>query len=66
MSDKKADEQRAALSRRRVALGLFAVLIAAAVPTASYAQNEIYERGRRRARRSGRRRRRCSYHSRRC
>ncbi len=63
MTDRKALEQRAVLSRRRVALGLFAVLITAAAPTASFGEVEIYEQDVRRRRR---RRRRCSYHSRRC
>jgi hypothetical protein len=63
MSNRKADKQRVALSRRRVAQGLFALLITAAVPTASYAEDEIYEYHRRRRHA---RRRRCSYHSRRC
>ncbi len=65
MSDRKIRKQHAALSRRRVALGLIAALIVAAVPTMSHGEEEIYRGYRRRGRRR-RRRRRCSYHVRRC
>jgi len=61
MTDKKALEQRVALSRRRVAFGFISVLIMATVPTVSRAEEQIYERRPRR-----RRRRRCTYHPRRC
>ncbi len=61
MTDEKALERRAALSRRRVALGLIAVLITAAAPTVSRAEEEVLDYHRRRGRR-----RRCAYHPRRC
>jgi len=64
MTDRKTRKRHAALSRRRVALGLIAALIVATAPTMSHGEDEVYLRRRRRRRR--RRSRRCSYHSRRC
>ena len=62
MTDQKIRKRRAALSRRRVALGLIAMLIVARAPAIHRGEADIYKH-RRRPRR--RRRRRNSYSRRR-